>query len=264
MRSIKDILKIYQEGNKNNFPIIFVHGFPYDHTMWARVIEKLKNNYFCVTYDIRGLGESEVGDGQYTIEAFVDDLKLIIDELELDKPIICGLSMGGYITFRALERMEKEFRAAVICDSKPSADNDEIKLKRAESIKKIDEEGLNAFVSEFIKNTFAEKSLETMKDTFNDIVERSSKFDPRGVKGCLLAMASRKDTEAFLPKIKIPTLLLCGEFDKSTTPQIMKDAADKIIGSEFYVVPDAAHMTPIENPGFISEKISEFLKKYFN
>ena len=74
-------LKVFTRGNKNNLPIIFVHGFPYDHTMWDYQIEELSKDYFCVTYDIRGLGESYIGDGQYTMEAFVWDLYSIMDEL---------------------------------------------------------------------------------------------------------------------------------------------------------------------------------------
>ena len=72
-------LSIFTEGNLNNKPIVFVHGFPYDHTMWDKQIDELKSNYFCVTYDIRGLGQSPIGDGQFTMESFVDDLETIIN-----------------------------------------------------------------------------------------------------------------------------------------------------------------------------------------
>ena len=77
--------------------------------MWKAQIDELCEKYFCVTYDIRGLGESPVDDGQYSMESFVDDLESIMTELKLDKPILCGLSMGAYISLRALERMEENF-----------------------------------------------------------------------------------------------------------------------------------------------------------
>lgn len=80
MKEIVNGLSVYPEGNSNNKSIIFVHGFPYDHTMWKVQIDELNEKYFCVSYDIRGLGESPVGDGQYTMESFVDDLEKIIDE----------------------------------------------------------------------------------------------------------------------------------------------------------------------------------------
>ena len=92
-------LSVNTFGDQNNQPIIFIHGFPYDHSMWENQINFLKEKYFCVAYDVRGLGESYVGDGQYTMEAYVNDLFSIINELKLKRPILCGLSMGGYIAF---------------------------------------------------------------------------------------------------------------------------------------------------------------------
>jgi len=96
-------LAVYTYGNKKNTPIIFVHGFPLDNTMWKNQIKFLQKDYYCITYDVRGLGNSYVGDGQYTMEAYVWDLFSIINELNLNKPVLCGLSMGGYISLRAVE-----------------------------------------------------------------------------------------------------------------------------------------------------------------
>ena len=129
-RTIND-LPVFTEGVNNKHTIIFVHGFPFDHLMWKNQIDELGKDYFCITYDIRGLGESPVGDGQYTMEMFVDDLENIIDELKLNNPILCGLSMGGYISLRAVERMENKFSALILCDTKSSADDNQGKLKRA-------------------------------------------------------------------------------------------------------------------------------------
>ena len=95
-------LSVHTFGDNKNRSIIFIHGFPYDHSMWENQINILKEKYFCVAYDIRGLGESSLGDGQYTMEAYVDDLFSIIKDLQLNKPILCALSMGGYITLRAV------------------------------------------------------------------------------------------------------------------------------------------------------------------
>ena len=125
METSKTDLSIFTVGNPNNKPVVFVHGFPYDHTMWDKQIDELKSNYFCVTYDIRGLGESPIGDGQYTMESFVDDLETIINELKLDKPVLCGLSMGGYISLRAVERNESNYSGLILCDTRSASDTDE-------------------------------------------------------------------------------------------------------------------------------------------
>jgi len=231
--------------------------------MWENQVNKLSPDFHCVTYDMRGLGSSLVGDGQFTFEMFVDDLVGVIDELKINKPVLCGLSMGGYISLRAIERHEEKFKALILCDTKSESDNDETKLKRAAGIKQINTEGIQKYVSEFISNCFAEESIVKLGREYKSILENSMKFSPAGVKGCLLGMAARTDTTGYLSKIKIPVLLLCGEKDKITPPNVMKEMADKIPGYEFHIVPGAGHITPVENPEFVNEKLLAFLKKIF-
>jgi pimeloyl-ACP methyl ester carboxylesterase len=150
-------LDIFIDGDDKNTPIIFVHGFPYDNSMWDEQVKALSNEYYCVRYDIRGLGTSPAGDGQFTIEMFVDDLENIINELKLDRPILCGLSMGGYISLRAIERMQEKFNALILCDTKSAADDNEGKVKRAAAIKQINSGDFDSFVESFVLNCFGEK-----------------------------------------------------------------------------------------------------------
>jgi len=229
--------------------------------MWQAQIEGLNKNYLCVSYDIRGLGGSPAGDGQFTMESFVDDLETILDELKLNKPILCGLSMGGYISLRALERMQEKFSAAILCDTKSEADNNEGKLKRAAGIKRINKEELAPFVKDFITNCFGDDFKQNRKEELQKIIEKSSQFNPVGVKGCLLAMLSRSDTTMNLGKINIPTLLICGEQDSLTPPPVMNDMFHKIDKAEFVEIPKAGHMTPIENPQVVNKAIRDFLIK---
>jgi pimeloyl-ACP methyl ester carboxylesterase len=254
-------LSVYFEGNSKNKSIIFLHGFPYGHTMWKSQIDELSEKYFCVTYDIRGLGESPVGDGQYTMESFVDDLETIINKLKLEKPILCGLSMGGYISFRALERFENKFSAVILCDTRSEADNNEGKLKRAAAIKRINTEGLAPFAKDFITNCFGDDYKKNHKDEFEKRIAKSSGFDPAGVKGSLLAMLSRNDTTEYLSNIKIPALIICGEHDALTPPAVMKTLAEKINGAEYVVIKNSGHMSPIENPEEVNIALRDFLNK---
>jgi pimeloyl-ACP methyl ester carboxylesterase len=261
MKEIINGLSVFLEGSSKNKPIIFIHGFPYDHTMWKEQIVALSDKYFCVAYDIRGLGESPAGDGQYTIESFVDDLEAIINNLNLNKPVICGLSMGGYISLRALERMQDKFSAAILCDTRSEADNNEGKLKRAAGIKRINSEGLAPFAKDFITNCFGEYFKQNKSNELNKIIEKSSSFNPIGVKGCLLAMLSRTDTTQSLSKLNVPTLIICGEQDALTPPAVMKDMFHKIPNAEFVEIKNAGHMTPIENPEEVNKAIINFLNK---
>jgi pimeloyl-ACP methyl ester carboxylesterase len=261
MKNTINGLSVFLEGSSKNRAIIFVHGFPYDHTMWQAQIDELSKNYFCVAYDIRGLGDSPVGDGQYTMESFVDDLELILTELKLDKPVLCGLSMGGYIGLRALERFENKFSAVVLCDTRSEADNNEGKLKRSAAIKRINSEGIEPFVKDFITNCYGDHYKQKHKDDFEKRIAKSSGFDPVGVKGSLLAMLGRNDTTEYLGKIKIPTLIICGELDALTPPPIMMAMADKINNAEFVIIKNSGHMSPIENPEEANDSIARFLEK---
>jgi len=261
MGKISEDLRIYTEGNPENQAIIFIHGFPYDSSMWEQQIEALKQTHYCISYDIRGLGKSAVGNGQFTMETFADDVFAIIDDYKLERPVICGLSMGGYLSFRLLERDQNKFKAAIFCDTKPVADNNAGKLKRCASIKKIETEGVEKFVKDFIPTCFSLGFMKREAVKFNYIIEKAALASPLGVKGAQLAMLSRTDSVHFLPEIKIPVLVLSGEFDKMTSPEDMRAIADQIPGAAFKVIPDAGHMTPIENPDAFNKAIISFLQK---
>lgn len=254
-------LSVITDGNQGNKPIVFVHGFPYDHTMWKKQINALSNNYYCISYDVRGFGESVNCDGQHTMEMFVDDLEMIIEEMKLDKPIICGLSMGGYIALRAIERFQGKWFAAILCDTRSQADDNQGRLKRAAAIKRINLDGHKDFVKDFITNCFGDYFKQNQSNDLQAIIEYSQNFSPIGIKGGLLAMLSRTDTTSFLEKIEIPTLLICGKNDTLTPPSVMKDMFHKIKNAEFVEIENAGHMSPIENPDEVNSAISKFLKK---
>ena len=112
--------------------------------------------------------------------------------------------MGGYISLRAIERMQSKFSAVIFCDTRSEADNNEGKLKRAAAIKRINTEGLTPFAKDFVTNCFGDHYKQNHKEEFEKRIAKSSAFDPVGVKGSLLAMLGRNDTTEYLSKIKIP------------------------------------------------------------
>ena len=255
-------LSVLVEGNQKNRAIIFLHGFPYDHTMWHEQVAALSEEYYCVAYDIRGLGGSSVGDGQFTMESFVDDLEMLIGELRIEiPPIVCGFSMGGYIVLRALERMEKAFSAVILCDTASHADDNEGKLNRSDVIRRINAQGLSSFSKNFIGHCFSEGYKKEHKEVVDKRIAKSMKFNSIGVKGCLFAMLTRNDMTSFLPSITIPTLVLCGEHDGLTPPAKMKAMAEQIPGAQFVLIKNAAHMSVVENPEECNEAIKAFLAK---
>lgn len=263
MNSTLNNLAIFTDGDKKKKSIIFVHGFPFDHFMWNEQVKELNADYYCVRYDIRGLGASPAGDGQFTMEMFAEDLEMIINELDQVKPILCGLSMGGYISLRAIERIQNKFSALILCDTKSASDDNEGKLKRAAAIKQINKGDYENFIDSFVLNCFGEKYVKENKDGYDTVINRSKKNNPIGVKGCVLAMASRTDTTSNLKNINLPTLVICGSEDKLSPPDVMKSMAGQIPNSEFVLVQDAGHMTPIESPESVNVAIRKFLGEYF-
>lgn len=136
-------------GQPSSPPIVLIHGFPLSHEMWINQIEVLKNAYRVVAYDLRGQGKSEVGDGQFTLEFLVDDLITLLDHLKIKQAVLCGLSMGGYVSLRAIERNTERVSGLVLCDTKTEADPNETKLARGGSIRTIKKNGVDAYARTF-------------------------------------------------------------------------------------------------------------------
>jgi pimeloyl-ACP methyl ester carboxylesterase len=264
MQKLINGISVNRTGSLKNRAIIFIHGFPFDQTMWHKQVEHLSKNYCCITYDIRGLGESYVGDGQYTMEAYASDLIAITEELKLDKPVLCGLSMGGYILLRTAERDQSRFSGLILCNTKSDSDNDAAKLVRAQKIDQINTEGADKFVSEFVPNCFADETIKDKKKIYEEILNKAKTQNSIGLKGALLAMAARTSTTNFLKEINIPVLLIAGSLDKLMPPPVMRTMSEQISNSEFGITPRAGHLAPVENPGFVNDMISGFLKRRIN
>ncbi len=249
-------------GNSTAPPIMFVHGFPFSLEMWRGQIDAVAAEGFrAVAYDIRGHGMSDVGDGQYTIESHVDDLFALLDHLKVPKGVIVGLSMGGYIALRALERERGRFVAAVLCDTRSEADTDEGRVKRAASVRAVKQHGSTAFAADYVKMMFAEETFSTKPAAVESIRRVIARTSPLSIAGTLIALAARTDTTASLGKISVPTLILVGERDAVTPPPSSQSMKARIPGAELHIVPGAGHLSNIDNPAFFNETLVRFLKR---
>lgn len=224
------------------------------------MLQDNKKRLRIITYDLRGHGKSDVGDGQYTIELFVDDLMALLDYLKLTKAILCGFSMGGYIALRAIERNPDRFSALVLCDTMSAADSTEAKLRRANTIKQIKREGVERFAEGFLKAVFARQTFDAKPEIIDEIKRTILSNSPLGICGALLAMAGRTDTTEGLSKINVPTLILVGEHDAVTPPSAAKSMHERIPNSKLYLIDNAGHMSNLENPSVFNEHLTRFLE----
>jgi len=248
-------------GPRDGIPVVFIHGFPFDRTMWELQMKEAGKIRRALAYDVRGHGRSEAGDGQYSVELFVDDLVALLDHLRVDRAVLCGLSMGGYIALRAAERQPERLSGLVLCDTKSSPDTDEAKIKRAAAITAVKKYGVPKFAEEFIKAVLTENTLKTKPAIASSLLNSVLGNSPLGISGALLAMAARTDTPAALAKIAVPALILVGEHDKITPPSAAEAMLKALPKAEMHVIPGAAHMSNLENPAVFNEKLLAFLKQ---
>lgn len=249
----------FTDTGAGSMPIVMIHGFPFSSEMWGPQVEFLKQEFRVITYDIRGHGKSDVGDGQYAIEFFVDDLIGLLDHLDIKRAVVCGLSMGGYIALRAAERNPERFSALILCDTSSLPDSNDAKLKRASQIKAIKSQGLQTFTESFIPAVFAKQSISSGLGSIKTIRDIILSNSPVGVCGTLLALASRTDTTMSLSKINIPVLILVGEHDAITPPQMAQIMHDSIPNSKLHIISGAAHMSNLENAGDFNRHLGNFL-----
>lgn len=242
-------------------PVIFIHGFPFNMEMWKEQVNELKLSFRTITYNVRGHGDSGISDGQYNLELFVDDLMALLDYLKLSKVVLCGLSMGGYIALRAIEKYPERFNGIVLCNTHCYDDSNEVKIKRFETIKKLKTAGMYGFEDDFIKSVFTELSLLEKKEAVKLIRSCIESNTVTGICGTLLALASRTNTCDSLHKINVPALVIGGEQDKIISHAQLQMMHHAITGSELHIIPDTAHLTNLENSSTFNSILKSFLQK---
>lgn len=252
----------YKQVNKEaETTVIFIHGFPFSHKMWQEQMDVLPKHIRGIAYDVRGHGYSEVGDGMYTVELFTDDLAALMEKLNVEKAILCGLSMGGYIAMRLAIKYPEKVSGLILCDTRAEADTNEARLKRAAAIQKVKSEGLESYAADSVKTLLAPASLDNkaLVQKTERMIEDTSRL---AVCGTLLALASRLDSAESLDEIKVPTLVLVGEEDVITPPIASQTIHEGISGSRQETIPMAGHLSNLENPDAFNRAMLGFLARF--
>lgn len=255
-------LNVVEFGEENKLPVIFIHAFPLCSRMWDKQVEALQQKYKVIVYDLRTFGYSEYGDGHYTIDSHVSDLISIIDSLKLEKPIVCGLSMGGYILQRALELYHNKFKGAILADTKAESDNNPTKLKRAEQIQMLKNGQREQFAENFIKGALNEANFTGNAELVSFLKEMISWQKNETIMGALLTMAARTDTTEALEKFDLPMLVVVGKEDKLTPAEFSKIIYGKTKNSDLAVINNAGHLPNMENPEEFNKALLDFLKSF--
>jgi 3-oxoadipate enol-lactonase len=247
-------------GPKDGRPLVLLHGFPLNGGMWRAQVDALAKKWRVIVPDFRGHGQSEVGDGQYAIDFFADDLFLILDELTDGPVVACGLSMGGYVLLRAVERAPERFAALILADTRSGTDRDEARLKRLDGVRTLREKGAAGYAEGFAKGALSKSTHAKQPDVVAAVKEMTRGNDPKGLIGALIAMAARTDTTDMLANLSIPTLVVVGDEDALTHPDHSREMATRIPGARLVVIPEAGHLTPLEAPDAFTGALQGFLE----
>ncbi len=254
----------YDDRGVGHFPIVFIHGFPFDKSMWQPQLDFFKSTHRVIAYDIRGFGNSTAGAEQFSISVFADDLIKLMDALQINKAVVCGLSMGGYILLNAVSRYPERFEAIILSDTQCNADSPESKEKRYKTIKQIEAEGLIDFADVFVKNIFCKDSLRNKIMLVKEIKKVILSTDPLAITMTLSAIAQRSETCTSLKEIKVPSLILCGKEDTVTPPEQAQFLQCHIANSRLYSIAKAGHLANLEQAGEFNQHLSNFISELMN
>jgi len=249
----------YFEEGKGEIPVIFIHGFPFDKSMWKDQVYALSSDHRAIAYDVRGYGNSHAGTEEFTVDQFADDLFLFMDALQIRKAIVCGLSMGGYIVLNAITKQRERIAGLILCDTQCAADTEEGKEKRRKTIAFIKKNGLKDYAEESMKNLFAPQSFTDKKEQVAFVKDMILTAEAGNICKTLEALANRKETCSTLDKVNIPTLILVGKEDKVTPLAAAQKMQELIAGSQLHVIAEAGHMSNLENPSDFIAQVKVFL-----
>lgn len=241
-------------------PIIFLHGFPFNKSMWESQYHSLKQSFRVIAPDIRGFGYSKDDSSELSIELFADDMIALMEELKLEKVTICGLSMGGYIALNAIQRYPERFNALILCDTQCNSDTDEGKAKRYKSIEDIKANGITEFTEGFLKNVFHAETQSNKPELVAGLKNMMLSNSEHAFINGLKALAERKETCSKLDQIRVPTLIICGSDDSLTPVSKSQYLHEHIKDSQLRIIQNAGHISNMEQPEEFNKIIIDFLK----
>ena len=242
-------------------PLVFIHGFPHDRSLWAGQASALSTHVRCITVDLRGFGESSVG-GPYSVDQYADDVAALLSHLEVERAVVCGLSMGGYVAMAMWRRHSARVAALVLCDTKGAADSSEAKAKRNELITLAEEKGSVAIAESQLPGMIG-KTTRAMRP---ELVERTRQMMERAtvpaIVGAISAMRDRPDSSATLASVTVPTMVIVGDEDV-LTPLVEAQAIAASLGTraaaKLEVIEGAGHLSCVERPAAVTHALADFL-----
>lgn len=252
---------IYYEEKGTGETLILIHGVGLDHAMWEQQVNKLSEHYRVIVYDMLGHGGSSHPPGPYSLSQFVDQLATLMSKLNIESSHIIGFSMGGMVAQAFALTHKEKMKTLTIMNS--VANRTEVQreaiLLRVEEVKNV---GPQATIEPAIQRWFNPNYLNTQDKIINLIRTRLQTNNPASYLASYTLFATA-DQELWhqLDQIDVPTLIVTGEHDIGSSPEMAKQMHEKILDSELIIVPNMRHMLPVERADIVNEAIHSFIKK---
>ncbi len=239
-------------------PLLCLPAFPFDGRMY-REQRALAEVARVIVPDYRGTGRSGATTGTSTMERLADDMFALLDVLGVERAVVLGVSMGDYVAFAMYRRDPSRFRGFIIADTRVEADSPATTERRRQTVEGLRRDG-TGMLRDRVNDLF---SAEARRDNPTLVAEQQAQAlaaNAEGLALITLGMAERADSTDVLPRITVPTMLICGEGDTVSPPDGMRAMAAQIPGHPpLHIIPGAGHLSPLEQPAAFNALVREFL-----
>ena len=259
MKAEVDGIEIDYSDEGSGLPVVFIHAFPMNRTMWDAQVAALGGRCRAVRLDLRGFGGSSVPDGPYSMDRMASDVRGLMAHLDIDRAVLVGLSMGGYISLAFYKLYPDAVRALVLADTRASADTEEGRERRFKSAEKAEREGSAAIVRDMEVAAFAPATREKRPDILERARAMIEANSPHGIAAAQRGMAARPDSTYTLIGIDCPTLILVGSEDSLTPVSEAEALRNGIPHSRLKIIEGAGHMSNMEQPERFNAALIEFI-----
>ena len=240
-------------------PLVLIHGYPLDRTMWYGVIASLGSGVRVIAPDLRGFGKAAPSEGEAAIEAMAEDVLQLLMAEKVERAVIAGMSMGGYVALAMADMEASRVAGLALVNSQVYADTDETRASRREMIKIIHAEGRGAAAQAAIPKLFAPQRA-TDPDFQRFAIEGADKAGVAGLTWALEAMARRPDRSHVVAEAKFPVLILHSTEDRFIPQEKAHQMATLNPESHFKMIKGAGHCAAIEAPDEVASTLRKFLE----
>ncbi|MFZ1331463.1 MAG: alpha/beta hydrolase [Flavobacteriales bacterium] len=244
---------------EKRIPLLLIHGFPLDRTMWRPQLEGLRDVARPIAPDLRGFGDSGDTPDIMNMGDYASDLHALLRTMGIQQAVICGLSMGGYIALAFLQKYPSMVQGLVLCHTKATDDPEETRKARLLTAKTVLESGSSKISVGLYDRMISEHTKQTRVDVTDHLKRMMDRQEPAAIAAASRGMAVRPDRTDMLASITVPTLIITSEQDQLIPASESTSMHEAIPGSTLVQIPDTGHLSNMENSDAFNEQLRLFL-----